>query len=67
MWSINSTAIGGGVAEFLRTMLPYARAGGLDGRWLIARAGADFFRVTKPPTRYLTTCDSLGSALDRRC
>ena len=47
VWSINSTAIGGGVAEILRTMLPYARAGGLDARWLIVRAGADFFRVTK--------------------
>ncbi len=47
VWSINSTAIGGGVAEILRTMLPYARAGGVDARWLIVRAGADFFRVTK--------------------
>ena len=47
VWSINSTAIGGGVAEILRTMLPYARAGGLDARWLIVRAGADFFGVTK--------------------
>jgi trehalose synthase len=47
VWSINSTAIGGGVAEILRTMLPHARAGGLDARWLIVRAGADFFRVTK--------------------
>lgn len=47
VWSINSTTIGGGVAEILRTMLPYARAGGLDARWLIVRAGADFFRVTK--------------------
>ena len=28
-------------------MLPYARAGGLDARWPIVRAGADFFRVTK--------------------
>ena len=47
VWSINSTAIGGGVAEILRTMLPYSRAGGIDARWLIVRAGADFFRVTK--------------------
>ena len=29
VWSINSTAVGGGVAEILRTMLPYARAAGL--------------------------------------
>ena len=53
VWSINSTAIGGGVAEILRSMLPYARAGGLDARWLIVRAGADFFRVTKRIHNYL--------------
>jgi trehalose synthase len=47
VWSISSTAIGGGVAEMLRTLLPYARAGGVDARWLVVRGGADFFRVTK--------------------
>jgi trehalose synthase len=47
VWSISSTAIGGGVAEMLRTMLPYTRAGGVDARWLIVRGSADFFRVTK--------------------
>ena len=41
VWSINSTALGGGVAEILRAMLPYARAGGIDARWLIVRADAD--------------------------
>jgi trehalose synthase len=47
VWSINSTATGGGVAEILRTILPYARAAGRDARWLIVRGSADFFRVTK--------------------
>jgi trehalose synthase len=47
VWSINSTATGGGVAEMLRTMLPYTRAGGLDARWPIVRAGAYFFGVTE--------------------
>ena len=47
LWSINSTAIGGGVAEMLRTMLPYTRAGGVDARWLVVRGSADFFCVTK--------------------
>ena len=32
LWSISSTAIGGGVAEMLRTLLPYTRAGGVDAR-----------------------------------
>ena len=47
VWSISSTAIGGGVAEMLRTILPYTRAGGVDARWLVVRGSADFFRVTK--------------------
>ena len=47
VWSINSTATGGGVAEILRTMLPYTRAVGLDARWLIMRGSVEFFRVTK--------------------
>ena len=47
LWSINSSAIGGGVAEMLRTLMPYTRAGGVDAHWLIVRGGADFFGVTK--------------------
>ena len=47
VWSISSTAIGGGVSEMLRTLLPYTRAGGVDARWLVVRGSADFFRVTK--------------------
>ena len=47
VWSINSTAVGGGVAEMLRTTLAYMRAGGLDTRWLIMPGGTDFFGVTK--------------------
>ena len=47
VWSISSTAIGGGVAEMLRAMLPYTRAGGVDARWLVVRGSADFFCVTK--------------------
>jgi trehalose synthase len=40
VWSISSTAIGGGVAEMLRTLLPYARAGGVDARWLVVRTSS---------------------------
>ena len=47
LWSISSTAIGGGVAEMLRTLMPYTRAGGVDARWLVVRGSADFFGVTK--------------------
>ena len=47
LWSISSTAIGGGVAEMLRTLMPYTRGGGVDAHWLVVRGSADFFCVTK--------------------
>ena len=47
MWSINSTALGGGVAEMQRTLWPYWRAAGLDARWLVMNGSRDFFRFTK--------------------
>ncbi|HSK15247.1 MAG TPA: glycosyltransferase [Gaiellaceae bacterium] len=45
--SVNSTAVGGGVAEMLQTLLAYARGAGVDARWLVIRGDADFFAVTK--------------------
>jgi trehalose synthase len=47
VWSINSTARGGGVAELLRTLVPYWRGDGIDARWLVMEAGPSFFRLTK--------------------
>jgi trehalose synthase len=47
VWSVNSAAIGGGVAEMSRTLLPYWRGLGIDARWVVIRAPDDFFRVTK--------------------
>ncbi|HEX6461079.1 MAG TPA: glycosyltransferase [Thermoleophilaceae bacterium] len=47
VWSVNSTAKGGGVAELLRSLMAYARAGGVDARWVVIGGEADFFRVTK--------------------
>jgi hypothetical protein len=35
LWSINSTARGGGIAEMQRTLWPYWRDAGLDARWLV--------------------------------
>ena len=46
VWSINSTAAGGGVAEMLHTMLPYIRGAGVDARWLIVRGSPEFFSTT---------------------
>lgn len=47
LWSMNSTAQGGGVAEMLGTLLPYAKASGWNVRWAVVAGDPDFFRVTK--------------------
>src|SRR5437870_3802840 len=47
VWSVNSTAIGGGVAEMLRSVLPYVRGFGIDSRWVVIGGTSDFFRITK--------------------
>src|SRR5205085_647298 len=40
-------AVGGGVAEMLRSLIAYARGAGIDARWLVIRGDETFFRVTK--------------------
>ncbi|HEY3355916.1 MAG TPA: glycosyltransferase [Polyangia bacterium] len=46
-WSVNSTAVGGGVAEMLRPLLAYARGAGIDAHWLVIHGDHEFFRITK--------------------
>lgn len=45
--NINSTLVGGGVAEMLRSAIPLARALGVQARWYTIQGNDDFFRVTK--------------------
>src|SRR5207253_6528362 len=47
VWNINSTAVGGGVAEMLQALLAYVRGAGIDARWVVIRGDAAIFRVTK--------------------
>src|SRR5256885_10121979 len=47
VWNVNSTARGGGVAEMLQSLVAYARAGGVDARWVVVESEPDFFHVTK--------------------
>jgi trehalose synthase len=47
IWNISSTAVGGGVAEMLRSLLRYACGLGIDVRWLVLEGTPEFFRVTK--------------------
>jgi trehalose synthase len=47
VWTVNSTASGGGVAEMLRSLVGYVDGAGIDARWVLAEGDPDFFRVTK--------------------
>jgi len=45
--NINSTSVGGGVAEILNRMIPLMREIGLDAKWDLIKGGEQFFAVTK--------------------
>ncbi|MFC1479979.1 glycosyltransferase [Candidatus Omnitrophota bacterium] len=48
VWAnVNSTFIGGGVAEMLQSVVPFARGLGIDARWFVVEGSDDFFTVTK--------------------
>ena len=46
-WNVNSTARGGGVAEMIRSLLPYVRGLDIDTRWVVISGTPEFFRLTK--------------------
>jgi len=45
--NINSTAVGGGVAEILNRMVPLLNDLGVDALWEVIKGGEQFFAVTK--------------------
>lgn len=45
--NVNSTSVGGGVAELLSRMTPLLRELGVDARWDVIKGGEQFFNVTK--------------------
>jgi len=45
--NVNSTFIGGGVAEILRSMVPLARGLGINAHWYMIRGHNNFYQVTK--------------------
>jgi trehalose synthase len=47
LWNVNSTALGGGVAEMLRSLIGYTCGGGIDARWVVIGGDEQFFRATK--------------------
>jgi trehalose synthase len=44
---INSTFVGGGVAEMLKSVVPIAKGLGIDTRWYCMEGNDDFYGVTK--------------------
>lgn len=47
VWNVSSTAVGGGVAEMVRSLLSYARGAGVDARWAVIEGSPEFFRISK--------------------
>ncbi len=45
--NINSTAVGGGVAEILNRMVPLFQELGVNAKWDVIKGGEKFFKVTK--------------------
>ena len=44
---VNSTAVGGGVAEILHRLVPLLEEVGIPAKWDVIKGGGDFFAVTK--------------------
>ncbi len=63
VWNVNSTAVGGGVAEMLHQLVGYGRGAGLDSRWLVISGDEEFFRITKRIHNALHGSDGDGSDL----
>lgn len=66
VWQVNSTATGGGVAELLAGLLPYARGAGTDARWLVIEGSPEFFRLTKRIHNMLHGATGDGDGLGAR-
>lgn len=63
IWNINSTALGGGVAEMLQPMLAYARGLGVDVRWGVISGDPRFFEITKRVHNNLHASEGDGGEL----
>lgn len=50
---LNATALGGGVAEMLRSAVPLQRNIGLDSSWLVIPPEDSFFKITKEIHNFL--------------
>ncbi len=63
IWHVNSTPQGGGVAELLSTLLPYAADAGVDVRWLVIE-GRD--GVLRPHEAHPQPCSTRATTSTHR-
>ncbi|MEE9515110.1 MAG: glycosyl transferase family 1, partial [Candidatus Brocadiales bacterium] len=54
--NVNSTAVGGGVAEILNRMVPLLNELGVSTTWDVIKGGEHFFQVTKKIHNALHAC-----------
>src|SRR5262245_49016871 len=47
IWNINSTGVGGGVAEMLQCLVGYVNDLGIPIRWTVIGGDPEFFAITK--------------------
>ena len=66
VWNVNSTAVGGGVAEMLGPLLSYARGADVDARWLVIEGSPEFFKITSAFTTVCTGRKAMGYRSDPR-
>ncbi|HEU5056556.1 MAG TPA: glycosyltransferase [Kofleriaceae bacterium] len=64
IFTVSSTAVGGGVAEMLMPLLSYAHSLEIHVRWLVIEGDPAFFRVTKRLHHALHGSPGDGSPLD---
>src|SRR5215207_10696060 len=64
VWSVSSTARGGGVAELLHSLISYTRGAGVNAQWCVLRGPPEFFAVTKRLHNLLHGSPGDGAALD---
>jgi trehalose synthase len=63
IWNVNSTAVGGGVAEILTSILSYSRGAGVNARWMVIEGTPEFFRITKRLHNFLHGAPGDGGTL----
>ncbi|MBI3312622.1 MAG: glycosyltransferase [Candidatus Omnitrophica bacterium] len=62
--NINSTAVGGGVAEILNRMVPFLGELGVNAKWDVIKGGDSFYKVTKKFHNALHGKEEVLSAAD---